>query len=532
MLTARTNAVALGAVLTATAWLSGADPLDPTLPQRAVVGTPAGPTCLAELDSRRSGRTTAPLPKHPRVLWRLRVPGSLQHSLAANAQGTVVAASTSHLIGISSRGKVVWTARLGTSGAATGPIVTSAGSLLVVTADGEVHCVDAAGHPEWQRSLSVPATSAAAPPLPTRDGGAVVSMGSGVWQLESDGTIRAQTTAADNVISILEGADGLLLVTGSGSVIEWKAPAPPRDVGDFGGRPTRGVTLIGSQSLVAVVDDQRLVELTVKTGSRRVRVPEGPAPFWGPPAVTAHDETRILDLDGFLLGHDAKGRETTRLPLDLGATPGAPTTQDFAQGIPPLVIDPADRVAIARPGLDVAVIGRTARRWRRRVPPARIRSVWCRPERAAWRLGAGPAWSGWWETSNLTLATRPPSPYALCALAAGPGGHLRMITLTPLAAEKVREIAEAEGLAQQGLRLRVLGGGCAGFQYDLFFEESPTAMDETFESEGIKLYVDPLSFQYLDGTEIDFVETVLGSGFKFKNPNVSGTCGCGSSFQI
>jgi iron-sulfur cluster insertion protein len=57
-------------------------------------------------------------------------------------------------------------------------------------------------------------------------------------------------------------------------------------------------------------------------------------------------------------------------------------------------------------------------------------------------------------------------------------------------------------------------------------------MDETFESEGVKLYVDPLSFQYLDGTEIDFVETVLGSGFKFKNPNVSGTCGCGSSFQI
>jgi iron-sulfur cluster insertion protein len=107
-----------------------------------------------------------------------------------------------------------------------------------------------------------------------------------------------------------------------------------------------------------------------------------------------------------------------------------------------------------------------------------------------------------------------------------------MITLTPLAAEKVREIAQAEGLAEQGLRLRVIGGGCAGFQYDLFFEESPTPLDETFDSQGIKLYVDPLSYQYLDGTEIDFVETVLGAGFKFRNPNVSGTCGCGSSFQV
>jgi len=107
-----------------------------------------------------------------------------------------------------------------------------------------------------------------------------------------------------------------------------------------------------------------------------------------------------------------------------------------------------------------------------------------------------------------------------------------MITLTPLAAEKVREIAAAEGLADQGLRLRVIGGGCAGFQYDLFFEATPTPLDETFDSHGIRLYVDPLSYQYLDGTEIDFVETVLGAGFKFKNPNVSGTCGCGSSFQI
>jgi iron-sulfur cluster insertion protein len=107
-----------------------------------------------------------------------------------------------------------------------------------------------------------------------------------------------------------------------------------------------------------------------------------------------------------------------------------------------------------------------------------------------------------------------------------------MITLTSLAADKVKEIAKQEGLEGQGLRLRVIGGGCAGFQYDLFFEEQPTSMDETFESQGIKLYVDPLSFQYLDGTEIDFVETVLGAGFKFGNPNVSGTCGCGSSFQV
>ncbi|HEX9294774.1 MAG TPA: iron-sulfur cluster insertion protein ErpA [Polyangiaceae bacterium] len=107
----------------------------------------------------------------------------------------------------------------------------------------------------------------------------------------------------------------------------------------------------------------------------------------------------------------------------------------------------------------------------------------------------------------------------------------QMITITTKAADKVKEIAEAEALHGQGLRLRVVGGGCSGFSYDLYFEDSPTEMDETFEANGVNLYIDPLSFQYLDGTEIDYVEGMHGSGFKFSNPNVKGTCGCGSSFS-
>ncbi len=106
-----------------------------------------------------------------------------------------------------------------------------------------------------------------------------------------------------------------------------------------------------------------------------------------------------------------------------------------------------------------------------------------------------------------------------------------MIKITELAADKVKEISRSEGLDGQGLRLRVIGGGCAGFQYDLYFEEKPTDLDERFESNGVELYIDPLSFQYLDQTEIDYVESAHGSGFKFQNPNVTSTCGCGSSFK-
>lgn len=106
-----------------------------------------------------------------------------------------------------------------------------------------------------------------------------------------------------------------------------------------------------------------------------------------------------------------------------------------------------------------------------------------------------------------------------------------MITLTPKAAEKVKEIREAEGLGGQGLRVRVIGGGCSGFSYDLFFEEETTDLDQRFESHGIPLYVDMMSYQYLEGTEIDYVEGLHGAGFKFVNPQAKGSCGCGSSFS-
>lgn len=105
-----------------------------------------------------------------------------------------------------------------------------------------------------------------------------------------------------------------------------------------------------------------------------------------------------------------------------------------------------------------------------------------------------------------------------------------MLNLTTRAAEKVLEIRNAEGLAEQGLRVRVIGGGCAGFSYDLFFEDETTEMDQTFTSHGIPIYVDMMSAQYVEGTEIDYVEGLQGAGFKFVNPQAKQTCGCGSSF--
>jgi iron-sulfur cluster insertion protein len=81
------------------------------------------------------------------------------------------------------------------------------------------------------------------------------------------------------------------------------------------------------------------------------------------------------------------------------------------------------------------------------------------------------------------------------------------------------------------LRLRVVGGGCAGFSYDLYFDE-PAEVDRQFETAGVRCIVDEMSLMYLVGTEIDYVEGLQGAGFKFNNPNVKSTCGCGSSFSV
>jgi iron-sulfur cluster insertion protein len=107
-----------------------------------------------------------------------------------------------------------------------------------------------------------------------------------------------------------------------------------------------------------------------------------------------------------------------------------------------------------------------------------------------------------------------------------------MLGLTEKAAEKVKEIQAAENIeASYGLRLRVVGGGCSGFAYDLYFDQV-TDMDRTFDSHGVKLVVDQMSLQYLAGTTVDYVEGLQGAGFKFNNPNVKSTCGCGSSFSV
>jgi len=106
-----------------------------------------------------------------------------------------------------------------------------------------------------------------------------------------------------------------------------------------------------------------------------------------------------------------------------------------------------------------------------------------------------------------------------------------MINVSETAAAKITELLTEENKAGSGLRVFVQGGGCSGFQYGLMIEEGGQgAGDQVYESHGVKLFVDPISIQYLKNAEVDFVDTVTGGGFTIKNPNATSTCGCGSSF--
>ena len=106
------------------------------------------------------------------------------------------------------------------------------------------------------------------------------------------------------------------------------------------------------------------------------------------------------------------------------------------------------------------------------------------------------------------------------------------ISLTSTAIAKVKEIMGQQNPAPAGLRVGVVGGGCSGFSYSMSFENASGLMDKVFEMDGLKVYVDATSVMYLNGCIVDYIETLEGAGFKFENPNVKSTCGCGSSFSV
>ncbi len=106
------------------------------------------------------------------------------------------------------------------------------------------------------------------------------------------------------------------------------------------------------------------------------------------------------------------------------------------------------------------------------------------------------------------------------------------ITVTASAADKLREVLSQKGLAEtHGLRVFVQGGGCGGMKYGMTFDNAPRSDDEVYEQHGLRVYVDPISLFYINGANVDWVDSLMGGGFNIENPNAASSCGCGSSFR-
>ncbi len=126
---------------------------------------------------------------------------------------------------------------------------------------------------------------------------------------------------------------------------------------------------------------------------------------------------------------------------------------------------------------------------------------------------------------DTTLQTAVASPVPAADLPPAP------ITFTPKAVEMVKNAIAQENLQGYGIRVGVVGGGCSGFQYSMDFENEAKEGDLSYDAEGLRYYVDPMSAMYLQGVTIDYVQGLQGAGFKFINPNARNTCGCGQSFS-
>jgi hypothetical protein len=335
-----------------------AEPLDPTLPQRVAVGDPQGAAPMDRIDASRSGRARQRLPARPRVLWRARV-GGIDHPLLVDARGGVVAAgSPPHLTQLDARGKLEWTARL-TSSPLTSPVITSSGARIVFTSSGHLSAFDASGKLIRRQSLAPPGSTVNAAPLALDDGGLVVALGGLVLRLDAAGGVVAKSLIDDDVRTVLrDTSSNVLLVTARGDVVEWKPPHPPNHRGSFGGKIEDGAALTGPSRVTAVVDRTRLIELKLTTGTRHVRLPDGPLLLRGPPAISTTGESRLASVDGLLLGHDTAGRETLRVALEpITVAPGdAGAPAPLSGGAPPLILDGDGRIGFVRPGLDAGIV--------------------------------------------------------------------------------------------------------------------------------------------------------------------------------
>jgi len=374
--------IALAATLPAGS-LALADAIDPASPRTLVVGAPRGAAPSERIDGQRTGQTKTALPTPPVELWRRHLSGGIEHLPVIDGQGNIAVALTiPEVISLGPDGKEAWRVRTGTAAPVAAPVITSDGTIVVITSAGQAWGISPRGDVRFTTALGVRGRDVDATPLALADGGVAIAAGTTMLELDRDGAVRARAAleAKDNASegriagALVAGPEGTLATTESGAVFSFRPPGAPRKVGSFGGSPRKGAALADARTLIAVVDNRSVVALDLRTGLTHVRSSAGVglgALFDGPVAVGSKGALANLALvvtqGGLLLGLDAAGNERVRVALekppampDAGVLGGS-SGQGFFGAIelkpsPPLLVDPEGRVGFARAGGRVGVM--------------------------------------------------------------------------------------------------------------------------------------------------------------------------------
>jgi outer membrane protein assembly factor BamB len=346
------------------AWAGGltgsvalADGLDPSRPIEVLVGPSRGRAPSERLDARRSGRTRTRLPDKPVEVWRRQV-GPLDVAPLVDRDGAVlVLLTTPEVVKLSPAGREIWRERIGASPAVVPGVLTSDGTVVIVTGAGHAIGLTPTGRVAFDVSLALRVTSRDPAPLALDDGRVVVAAGRALVALGPDGTVRGRSGAIEPIVGgLLALSDSVLFTTDNGRVFAWQAPAQPRSIGSFGGSVGQGAMLVDARTLVAVVDQRRIVSVDVVTGARRVWENLSPAvdSFDGPLTAGVGAEIMAATASGNLMVVDAAAGPKHEVLLEkrslLSARDGTNVFGGPAEltESPPLIVDPDGRVAFVR----------------------------------------------------------------------------------------------------------------------------------------------------------------------------------------
>lgn len=324
-----------------------AEPVDPSIAVRSVVGSVGAPGAMDGLDGARDNLTRLTLPRHARVVWRARLDGHIPHGVAVDRDGDVIVAhAATRLTTIDKNGAVLGSARLGNDEPMGGPVITSDGTRVVVTSSA-VWGVRRDGTPRFRVPFA--ATRNTPAPLATEDGSIVVASEQRLLWIESDGGVRASASAPERIVALVADSDTVLAVTEPGTILEFLAWGTLSARGSFGGTVSE-CTLGAPHRIVALVAGSRLMDYSLGTGVRRVVFDVGGGVLFGPLARGADGGTWVSGRDG-LRELSTSGHESRTVPLSAAT---APRPREGA-----LVVDTAGHLAFAVSGIEVVLAAAT-----------------------------------------------------------------------------------------------------------------------------------------------------------------------------